>query len=73
MEGTCNLSEIFKQMATSVKLLDTSIHEIQVSWTGPDKLKQANYDPTIFAQRSDVSPCSTPIGVPKGYGSDGNT
>ena len=43
MEGTRNLSEIFKQMATSAKLLGTSIHEIQVSWTGPDELKQANY------------------------------
>ena len=43
MEGTCNLSEIFKQMAASAELLDTSIYEIQASWTGPDKLKQANY------------------------------
>ena len=42
-EGTHNLSEIFKQMATSAELLGTSIYEIQVSWTGPDKLKQANY------------------------------
>ena len=42
-DGTCNLSEIFKQMATSAELLGTSIHEIQASWTGPDKLKQANY------------------------------
>ena len=42
-EGTCNLSEIFKQMAMSADLLGTSIHEIQVSWTGPDELKQANY------------------------------
>ena len=43
MEGTCNLPEIFKQMAMSAKLLGTSIHEIQASWTGPDELKQANY------------------------------
>ena len=42
-EGTHNLSEIFKQMAMSAKLLGTSIYEIQASWTGPDKLKQANY------------------------------
>ena len=43
MEGTCNLSEIFRQMATSTELLDTSIYEIQASWMGPDELKQANY------------------------------
>ena len=42
-EGTCNLSEIFKQMATRAKLLGTSIYEIQVPWMGPDELKQANY------------------------------
>ena len=33
----------FRQMATSTKLLGTSIHKIQASWMGPDKLKQANY------------------------------
>ena len=43
MEGTLNLSEIFKQMATNYNLLGTSIDEIQVSWTGPEELKQANY------------------------------
>ena len=42
-EGTCNLSEIFKQMAASTKLLGTSIYKIQASWMGSDKLKQANY------------------------------
>ena len=43
MEGTCDLSEIFKQMAMSIKLLGTSIYEIQASWMGPDELKQTNY------------------------------
>ena len=42
-EGTCNLSEVFKQMAMSADLLGTSIHEIQASWTGPNELKQMNY------------------------------
>ena len=42
-EGTCNLSEIFKWMATSAKLLGTSIYEIQASWTGLNELRQANY------------------------------
>ena len=43
MAGTCNLSEIFKQMAMSAKLLGISIYEIQVTWMGPDELKQGNY------------------------------
>ena len=42
-EGTCDLLGIFRQMTTSANLLDTSIYEIQASWTGPDELKQANY------------------------------
>ena len=43
MEGTQDLSEIFRQMAKSAELLGTSIYEIQVLWTGPDELRQANY------------------------------
>ena len=43
VEGTCNLSEVFKWMAESAELSDTSIHEIQVVWMGPDELRQANY------------------------------
>ena len=43
MEGTHDLLEIFKWMATSAKLLGTSIYEIQASWTGLDELRQANY------------------------------
>ena len=42
-EGTCNLSEIFRQMATSAKLLGTSIYKIRVSWMGPNELRQASY------------------------------
>ena len=42
-DGTCDLSETFKQIATRADLMGTSIHEIQASWTGPDELKQANY------------------------------
>ena len=30
-------------MAKSAELLGTSIYEIQVLWTGPDDLRQANY------------------------------
>ena len=42
-EGIHNLLEVFRQMATSTKLLGTSIYEIQASWTGLDELRQANY------------------------------
>ena len=42
-EDTCNLSEVFKQMAETAKLLGTSIHKIQVVWMGLDELRQANY------------------------------
>ena len=43
MEGTHDLSEVFKWMDKSAELLGTSIHEIQVVWTGLDELRHANY------------------------------
>ena len=43
IDGTCNLSKTFRQLAASVNLLGTSILEIQSSRTGPDEPKQANY------------------------------
>ena len=43
MEGTHNLSEVFRWMAKTADLLGTAIHEIKVVWTGPDELWQANY------------------------------
>ena len=42
-EGTCNLSEIFRQMAESTELLGTSTYKIQALWTGLDELRQADY------------------------------
>ena len=41
--GTCNLSDVFKGLAKSVSLLGEAIFEIQLSLTGPEELKQANY------------------------------
>ena len=43
VEGTCNLLEVFRQMAENSNLLGTAIHEIQAVWIGPDELRQANY------------------------------
>ena len=43
MEGTCDLSEVFRCMAQSAKLLGSAIYEIKEVWKGPDELQQANY------------------------------
>ena len=42
-DSTNDLSEIFKELAESTGLLEEAIYEIQLSWTGPEELKQANY------------------------------
>ena len=43
MDGMCDLSEVFRHMAKTPKLLGLAIYEIQGVWNGPDKLQQANY------------------------------
>ena len=44
MDGMCDLSEVFRHMAESAKLLGSAIYEIQEVWgEGPDKLQQVNY------------------------------
>ena len=43
MDGTCDLSEVFRHMAKSVKLLGLAIYKIQEVWEGPDKQQQASY------------------------------
>ena len=43
MDGMCDLSEVFRHMAKSTKLLGLAIYEIQEVWEGPDELQQANY------------------------------
>ena len=43
MDGTCDLSEVFRCMAESAKLLGLAIYEIQEVWKGLDELGQANY------------------------------
>ena len=42
-DGTNDLSKIFRELAEGASLLGEAIHEIQLSWTGPGELKQANY------------------------------
>ena len=43
MDGTHDLSEVFRHMAESTKLLGSAIYTIQEVWEGPDKLQEANY------------------------------
>ena len=42
-DGTRDLSDVFKELAESASLLGEAIYEIQLSWTGPEELKQVNY------------------------------
>ena len=42
-DGTHDLSDVFKELAKSAGLLGEAIFKIQLSWTGPEELKQANY------------------------------
>ena len=42
-DGTNDLSNVFRELAESTSQLGEAIYEIQLSWTGPDELKQANY------------------------------
>ena len=41
--NTDDLSDIFREFAQGTGLLGKFIHEIQVSWNGPEELKHANY------------------------------
>ena len=38
MEGTHDLSEVFRHMAKNANLLGSAIYKIQEVWKGPDKL-----------------------------------
>ena len=41
--NTDDLSDIFKELVEGADLLGKSIHELQLSWEGPEELKHANY------------------------------
>ena len=41
--NTDDLSDIFRELAEGADLLSKSIHELQLSWEGPEELKHANY------------------------------
>ena len=41
-DGNSDLSDVFKELAKSTSLLGEAIYKIQLSWTRPEELKQAN-------------------------------
>ena len=43
IDSANDLSDVFRELAEGASLLGEAIHEVQLSWTGPDELKQANY------------------------------
>ena len=42
-DGTQDLPDVFKELAESAGLLGEAIYEIQLSWTRPEELKEANF------------------------------
>ena len=42
MEGTHDLSEVFRHLAKNAKLVGSTIYKIKEVWKGLDKLQQAN-------------------------------
>ena len=42
-DNMADLSDVFRELAQGAGLLGKSIHEIQVSWSGPPHLRHANF------------------------------
>ena len=72
MEGTCDLSKVFRHMAKTTKLLGSAIYEIQEVWKGPDELRQANCALKSLPKGLKFLRAVPPLGVPKGYGTGGH-
>ena len=68
--NTDDLSNIFKELAEGANLLGKSIHELQLSWEGPEELKHANS--SFTTQGVEVLKGSTHHGIPKDHGTEGN-
>ena len=67
-----NLSNIYKGLAESTGLLREAIHEIQLFWTGPKELKEANYGLVVPAQRAKFPKGGAHHRVSKGHGTHGH-
>ena len=71
-DGTCDLSDVFKELAESAGLLGEAIYEIHLSWTGPEELKQANYALQSLSQRIKIPQGGAHLGVSQGHGAYGH-
>ena len=72
LDGNCNLSGMFKHLATSAGLLGTSIYKTQSPWTGPEELKQANYILLSLPEGLKFL-WAVPLTISSGHGTDGYT
>ena len=73
MDGMHDLSEVFRHMAKSTKLLGLAIYEIQEVWKGSEDLQQANYALRSLPKGLRFLKVVPPLRVPKGYGIGGHT
>ena len=65
-ENTHDLSEVFWCMIINAKLLGSSIYEIKETWTGSDKLQQANYALRTLPKGLNFLRAISPSESPKG-------
>ena len=72
-DSTNDLSDIFKELAESAHLLGEAVYEIQLSWTGLEELKQANYALQSLPQRVKIPKGGAHHGVSKGHGTYGHS
>ena len=68
-----DLSDIFKELAQEVGLLDESIFKLQWSWKGPEHLQQATYVFQSQTQGTQIPEGSVCQGISKGDGPKGNS
>ena len=71
-DGTHDLSDVFKELAESTGLLGEAIYEIQLSWTRPEELKQANYALWSLPQRVKIPQGGAHLRVSQGHGAYGH-
>ena len=61
-----------KELAESVGLLGEAIYKIQLSWTRPEELKQAQLCIMVPTQRVKISQGGAHLGVSQGHGAYGH-
>ena len=66
--GTHDLSQVFRCMAKSAKLLGLAMYEIQEVWKGPDELQHANYALRALPEGLRFLQAVLPLESPKGMG-----